>query len=179
MSIVSLDLETTGLDERIHEAWEVALVTEDGRTVCWHFPMRKRFLDMDNVALQIGHFDERYACEGRMAFRTMGKGSVETAPNHAVRELHDLTDGATLLGCAIQFDMRFLTDLYRGWGFEPNWHHRALDLGSYAAGCLGLPEPLSSARMAECVPNPEAHTAVGDARWNWKVYRRYQRFANG
>lgn len=175
MSIVSLDLETTGLDERIHEAWEVALVTESGEETCWQFPLRKRFNEASQKALEIGGFLERYSVERGLAMSDHGSGRTHLRPEWAAEQLHARTVGATLMGCAIQFDMRFLTELMRAYGVEPEWHHRSLDLGSYAAGVLEDVVPLSSAELAAGVPNPDAHTALGDARWNWEVYRWLRR----
>lgn len=174
MSIVSLDLETTGLDERVHEAWEVALVTEGGEETCYQFPLRKPMKYASLEALRIGGFVDRYQCQGKSDAYQEGS-STRFAESTAAHHLRVRTDGATLMGCAIQFDMRFLAELLRAHGQEPSWHHRGLDLGSYAAGAVGEPEPLRSADMAKrFARNDEAHTALGDARWNWQVYRYLQ-----
>lgn len=169
--LVSLDLETTGLDERIHEAWEVALVDEAGRETAYQFPLRKSLDDASREALRIGGFMERHEATHGGVFWGGHGWNRWVSPKGAARILQQRTKGATLLGCAIQFDMRFLTELLRAYGFEPEWHHRGLDLGSFAAGALGEREPLRSAVMAErIVPNDQAHTALGDARWNWSIY---------
>jgi hypothetical protein len=45
-----------------------------------------------------------------------------------------------------------------------------LDLGSYVAGSLAEDRPVGTEGIALYVPNDEAHTALGDARWNMEVY---------
>lgn len=168
MSIVSLDLETTGLDERIHEAWEVALVDDMGGVHCWQFPLRKRFMDTSPEALNIGGFHERYVVERGWCVTPFAASRYD--PELVAEIIAKRLEGVTLMGCAIQFDMRFLAELLRAYDVEPTWHHRALDLGSYAAGVFDKPEPMSSKTMQEIVPNHDAHTALGDARWNWQMY---------
>src|SRR6266540_869652 len=141
MALVSLDLETTGLDERCHEAWEIAYVTEGGDEFCYQFPLRRPHL-ADPKALEIGGFNERYwsgAFIAGKAYDSIQEGPV--TPRVAAAVIQKALRGATLMGCAVQFDMRFLAELLRSYGREPEWHHRVLDLGSFAAGCLGETQP--------------------------------------
>lgn len=166
--MLSLDLETTGLDERIHEAWEVSIVAYGGDAMTWQFPLRKKWTDRSEEALVIGGFHDRYRTERGLCWD--GEGTHMRA-DWVAESIAAITAGETLMGCSIQFDLRFLTDLLRFYNYEPTWHHRALDLGSYVAGCLNYSEPVSSSWMAEHVtPNERPHTAEGDAQWNWLVY---------
>lgn len=183
--MISLDLETTGLDPRRHEAWEIGLVTEDAYEYLWEFPVRN-LGDAEAGALQVsGYYDRRrlrgvaedLALPLEAALTGKRVGVTYISCEEAARDIAELTVGERLMGCAIQFDMSFLTALLQRYGAMPAWHHRALDLGSYAAGCAGAREPFASRTMAERVPNEEAHTALGDARWNWAAYRHFAEVA--
>ena len=196
--LISLDLETTGLDERVHETWEVGLVHEDGREWLFEFAPR-RLGEASLEALRINGYVDRATLEPMNPSpawetdATSGPGWVKgSAVAHSPSQkplntavacaatIAQITNGAQLMGCAIQFDMRFLAATLRRDAVNPRWHHRALDLGSFAAGRLGVPRPLSSQAMVEQVlPNDEPHTALGDARWNMAVYERLQRAGLG
>lgn len=174
MELISLDIETTGTDPRLHRPWEVALVAEDGTKYLWQLPLSERELsNASPEALKIGGFYERYDLEQaqhairQSALLASGAGQ---SPTEVAWEIARLTDGRILLGCAVHFDATFLGNWMRRQGVQPSWHHRHLDLGSFVAGFKGRPTPLSSRTMQEIVPNEEEHTALGDALWNWKVY---------
>jgi oligoribonuclease (3'-5' exoribonuclease) len=161
--LISLDTETTGTDLERHEIWEVALVLSDGDYLEYQFPVD--LANADPNALQINDFYERFY--------------VRPWSDKVLREqalgIARYTAKATLMGCAIGFDMKFLDKLLRKYHVGPAWSHRALDLGSYAAARVGAPLPLSSREMAENVANDASHTALGDAQWNWSVYHWYRR----
>lgn len=166
--IVSIDTETTGLDPRHHDAWEVALVLEDGQEACWQFSVD--ISAADGGALAIGGFYDRYLLHDRPNYAYQDWDGDFCSPLQSAKRIAELTEGATLLGCNPHFDAAFVTKLLRAQGLEPAWSHRFLDLGSYAAGRQRVSRPLSSQALAVTVANPSAHTALGDARWNMKVY---------
>lgn len=174
--IISLDCETTGLSEFKHEAWEIGYAALDGSVRrCWQLPLR-RPRAADKRALEIGQFARRYQynTEGRAVETQSGEDFWPWTVASSIAA--DLTD-ATILGAAVQFDLRFVAEFLRshlGDSRSRPWHHRALDLGSYVAGLERSPEPLSTSAMADIVPNEVAHTALGDALWNIEVYEHYR-----
>lgn len=192
--LISLDLETTGLDIQRHEAWEVGLAAANdaalekfaswrrGTTwLGWEFPVRD-LAAAEAGALQVNDYYQRAKVHpnGTLARRLHEPErslAAEKAPGNAALEIARYLDGACLMGCAVQFDMRFLEKLLLDYGVRPSWHHRGLDLGSYSAGIRGAAYPDSSGSMAEVIPNDEAHTAVGDALWNVKVFESLQQSA--
>lgn len=191
--IVSLDLETTGLDPERHELWEIGIVPLDASKPVLHYQVGCCALyNADPTALQIGGFYDRYgyppvASDGErlMPFvhdmtnpSVIGEGDSQRALDYtiepawsAARTIAEALDGATLLGAAVQFDAGFLGPWLRDVGFAPSWSHRMLDLGSFCAGAWGATAPLSTKAIAERFPNDAVHTALGDARWNMDVYR--------
>lgn len=176
--IISLDCETTGLSEFEQEAWEIGYAWVDGDLrKCWQLPLRKP--DATQVeALEIGHYSERAHPLQGLA-REMISGSSCHPALAATYIAHDL-EGATILGAAVQFDLRFVAEFLRYWlgdGQSRPWHHRALDLGSYCAGAKGTPHPSPTQTLADRVPNQAAHTALGDALWNIEVYKAYRELA--
>lgn len=180
--LISLDLETTGLDPERHQAWEVGLVDlRDNAEYWFEFPVRN-LRDAEAGALRVNDYYENNSVpEGVDWGLATGVAASPDAPNTNATGykldtlaylLARLTTGKTLLGAAVHFDARFLGDLIRYYGSAPAWSHRFLDLGSWAAGVLGYDRPLSTNELAgSVVPNDDAHSALGDARWNVDVYR--------
>lgn len=178
--LFSVDLETTGLDERRQEAWEVGIVIpaspgeperDTDVEILYQFPIR-RWAEAEPEALAVGQFHERYVSPpAGWAYDPAFKMHVKAI--EAARAIADLTAGLHPLGAAVQFDLRFLAELLRAWGQNPQWHHRVLDLGSFAAGVVGADGPIPTRTLSETlVENTAAHTALGDARWNLEVYER-------
>jgi DNA polymerase III epsilon subunit-like protein len=177
MNIVSVDIETTGLNHRRHEVWEAALVpinpafTND----CWCYQLPITDAGAEDAALKVGGFGERYTNPGAgLVTRRWPSGttSVEGLPGALNRMHHELT-GATLLGCSVHFDAAFLAELFARHGLTPEpWHQRYLDLGSFVGGAWGAKAALSSKAMPDRYPNEDAHDALADARWNVEVYKK-------
>lgn len=172
--LISVDIETTGLDPTRHEAWEIALVPmeQDTDLTPWHFHMPVTLVGAENRALEIGDFLKRYEAPPHgIARELVTKQSIHVGD--AVRAIQQRLSGNRLMGAAVHFDASFLRELFRRHGFEDPqpWHHRHFDLGSFAAGVLDQPEPMKSAQMQQVVPNEQAHTAFGDAQWNIEMYK--------
>lgn len=178
--LVSVDLETTGLDPERHEAWEVALVFEDGQWACWHFPL-KALHNAQPTALEVGRFYARYSYPRVNDAHLRGADRVYNPQKYrhqiyearlAARRIAELTAGKTLMGLNVgSFDQLFLAKLLWSWGVAPAWAHRYMELGSYAAAKLNRTHPASGSALAELVPNDNAHDALADAEWNWEAYR--------
>lgn len=176
MKLVSLDLETTGLDPTRHEAWEIAVIDVGEPKSFLHFMMPVTMVGAEAKALGVGAFKERYRYDERgMAIQHNGPGVSRQLPvGTVVDQLHEFVKDSRLMGCSVHFDAAFLSELFRKHGMDPiaPWHHRHLDLGSYVAGREESQEPWGSSSMqSEILPNNNPHTAFGDARWNvylWK-----------
>lgn len=128
--VIVVDTETTGLDLEhdipVEVAWQDYDTGESGCFVPSH--------DADSVlefgdptALEINGYRER------ILPRVQDDDGVEVA-----RLAHVLL-GSTLVGSAPAIDAAMLAKLFRAHRLPTRpWHHRVVDLGSYAAGVLGL-----------------------------------------
>lgn len=149
MTLVFLDIETTGLDPSRHEVWEIAYAVDDG-------PVRSSFVahgaaGADPVALRLNGYLQRFRGEPLLGL------TFES-------ELREVLKGATVVGANPAFDTGFLRER---WGDTP-WHHRLWDVEAYAAGVLGLDKLLGNAGVADTlrergftIPQPD-HTAAAD-----------------
>lgn len=186
MQLVSVDIETTGLDPQRHEIWEIAAVdVESGNKLGWKLPVYK-LQEAEPGALTVGGFYENGCkdpdyCESTVKVRAKPLDyptavrrythEPETALVGAVaEEVAKFLDGAALLGASVHFDAEFLREWLRQNRQCGTWHHRYLDLGSFAAGAWGAKQALSSKAMSDRYPNENAHNALADALWNIKVY---------
>jgi oligoribonuclease (3'-5' exoribonuclease) len=184
MDLISVDIETTGLDPQRHEIWEIACVrVKDGARIGWKLPFYK-LAEAEPSALLVGDFyangcpDPDYCKSTVKSFYNSGKRRIEpetSLPGAVAEEVAKFLNGATLLGCSVHFDAEFL----RAWLSQRNqcatWHHRHLDLGSFAAGAWGAKSALSGKAMSDRYPNPDAHNAMADALWNVQVYENIRR----
>lgn len=154
-----VDVETTGLDSRIHQPYEVCVWREDkSAPMTLVLPHSLEFADQG--ALKIGGYHAReftpYETDGQAERRLLIKALT----------------GATLVGSNPSFDAAMLT----GFIGAAVWHHRLIDVSQAAMWVLGLDRPLGLAKAAELLRErgltiPEAdHTAEGDVRATRAVY---------
>lgn len=155
---VFIDVESTGLDPRIHQPYEVCIWRED-----WEHPntfgLPHTLEYADQQALAIGHYWER-GCDYRQGDHTTARVIA--------KHLH----GVTLVGSNPAFDAAMLTRVIG----TPVWNHRMIDVSNVAMMVWDEPRPLG---LAECatrcrdagydIPEPD-HTAEGDVRCTRAVY---------
>ena len=184
MSIVFLDTETTGLNQREHEIWEIgAIVREDGAAdEEFRWQIRPRIDDADPKALEIGRFHERFAVpEFAAGARLNADGPFYYYKSiyELFSEVADVLKGSHLVGAVPSFDDAFLKEAFRIHSLEAGWHYHLCDVENLAVGYLAAKgEPLSppwdsdalSAKLGVKVSPDERHTALGDARWARDLY---------
>lgn len=156
-----IDTETTGLDARIHQPYEVCIWREDEdapRTL--ELP---HTLDLaDGAALRIGNYWDR----------VQSPWGIESSRVAVVRELVRHLQGVTLVGSNPAFDAAMLTRVIGA----PVWHHRLINVAEGGMWVFGWDRPKGLADVAnECrdrgydIPEPD-HTAEGDVRATRAVY---------
>jgi DNA polymerase-3 subunit epsilon len=162
VSLVFLDIETTGLDPERHEPWEMAYAVDDGPILSAVVPHTLSHPDPKALALN-GYLD-RYDVPTGPAFEDL---------------LRVRLDGATLVGANPAFDAAFLRTR---WGYGP-WHHRLWDVEAYAAGVLVLDKVPGLATIATMlrdlgreIPEPD-HSAAGDVATLRACFRALQDLA--
>lgn len=148
-----VDLETTGLDENLHEIVELAYAVEDGPIRSCRVAHSLR--NADPIALRINHYFAR---------------NLDSFPSHEDEQTWvafvDMLPGNTLAGANVAFDARFLA---KRLGVSP-WHHRLFDVEVYAAGAAnrapgkpaGLSDLVEAFREQDFDIPQSDHTAAGD-----------------
>ncbi len=162
--IVSIDIETTGLDPKKHKVLEIAAV--------WFEAGVEQVVQC--YVKQTEVFGNLYALNmNKKAIEQIVKG--EGIEESEVADFFDsrLPDFYTIAGCNFaNFDLRSLRKL----GWEPNCYHRIIDVGNlYWRAIDGdqLPSMQTCLRRAG-IPGNVKHTAIGDARDVLKLIRKYQ-----
>ena len=153
-----IDTETTGLDARIHQPYEVCIWREDEdepRTL--HLPHSLDYAD--GAALRIGGYFDR----GFEPFPDRGRAAADLTT--ALRDV-------TLVGSNPAFDAAMLTRFIGA----PVWHYRLINVAEGGMWVFGWDRPMGLAHVAaECrdlgyeIPEPD-HTAEGDVRTTRAVY---------
>lgn len=154
-----VDTETTGLDPRIHQPYEVCWWREDKdapRTV----DLPHSLLYADQQALGIGGYYDRL------------KRPFEDSDERHATGLMKALRGVTLVGSNPAFDAAMLTRVIG----TPVWHHRMIDVAQAAMWVFDWPRPKGLADVAMVcrdrgftIPEPD-HTAEGDVRTTRAVY---------
>lgn len=152
-----IDTETTGLDDRIHQPYELCLWRDD-----WDAPrtytLPHTLEHADLGALQIGGYYDR-----RIPHRT---------PSRDVNEIAGHLYGVTLVGANPSFD----AGMMRRYLGTAVWHYRPVCVSDRAAALFGWDRPRSLLDTAQAVrdagydiPTPN-HTAEADVRATRAVY---------
>lgn len=174
--IIVVDTETTGLGGAA-VILEIAAVNLDTGEELRIVPpvTRAQLAEASPEAMQINRYYER------------GVFKDILAPEHSYNQhmvLRRWLKDNTLAGSNPAFDAKMLAKhtfsdpdpQMMAWRFGSGWHHRLLDLSNYAAGVLGLALDELPGLHKVCeilgVPNPEAHTALGDAQATAECFRR-------
>lgn len=166
-----IDTETTGLDPRIHQPYEVAWWLEDEPhpRSAW---LRHDLTHADQGALRIGGYWDR------KAYAAQDDGWMYA---ESPRSLALVLEGVTLVGSNPAFDAAMLTR-YIG---APVWHHRHIDVSNVAMVVFDTDRPLGLADVAAAcrahghdIPEPD-HTAEGDVRTTRAAYEALREIRRG
>lgn len=162
MTLCFIDTETTGLDVRIHQPYEVCWWLEDeDQPITMRLP--HSLVHADQQALKIGgYFDRQISVEGEWT----------DTPDGMVTALARVLNGVTLVGSNPAFDAAMLTRFIG----TPVWHHRMIDVSNVAMTVFNLDRPPGLAACVELlagrgfeIPEPD-HTAEGDVRTTRAAY---------
>lgn len=186
--IVFLDVETTGLDPRHHEIWEVALISRevhapstDSSGSHTHSLPGRASPDLEEVwqlepdletaeamALRVGGFYERRKQQNLHGVRVSRPGAAFVAERLAER-----LSGALVVGVGPWFDMAFIGRFLARHGWAAAWDHRLVCAKLLAAGHLmgqgqRMEFPLSTSAVVGAVcpdfARSDVHDALMDAR---------------
>lgn len=168
-----IDVESTGLDSRRHEAWDIAVILrEPGFSDAQHqwFIKPARMTAADPAALRIGRFYERTAALKPAGSRE--KAPKWTDPAKLAPELARMLDGAVLVGQNTWFDAGFISAFLAAHSQVLTADYHWQNLGSLLTGWKagrGMPvavpgrlDDLAVAAGADLALY-DRHTALGDA----------------
>lgn len=180
--LITLDLETTGLDPTRHAPWEIAWVTalhdtevstltiDRSRSRMLRLPVDFQF---DPMAFRINRYPQRYPQASKhdpiVVLTEMVADIGSIAASGAPAPVH-------LLGAVPQFDHRML-ERWMGW-VHGGWHYHLIDVETLLAGSLHMPPPYNTnaltIAMAEILgiewDSSHMHEAMHDCRWNLHLY---------
>jgi oligoribonuclease (3'-5' exoribonuclease) len=168
--LVFLDIETTGLDPRVHDMLEVAMVVRDPFDEAVDeeigFAMAINLAAADPRALEVNRYQQRLP--------ELRRAQIDDAG--ALALLMTTLRGAIVVGNNVQFDLRFIEQFLVECESPDTtpWFYSPVDLKALAAGRLSMGEPpWSTNKVADAagVPIPDGyHSALVDAKWNRDVY---------
>lgn len=156
-----VDTETTGLDARIHQPYELCIWREDAEhPITWRLPHTLEYADP--FALTVGNYYER---EFYPFGSPMGRAGIAS-------QLIPQLRGVTLVGSNPAFDARMLEQFIG----TSVWHYRFINVAEYAMAVFDWDRPEGIAKITEMllsmgyeIPAPD-HTAEGDVRTTRAAY---------
>jgi DNA polymerase III alpha subunit (gram-positive type) len=169
MPIMFIDIETTGLDCRIHEIIEIAIITQysSGNVTKYHQRITiENWATVQPEALNINGYTE-------------DKWKDSKPMSEVIQEIHCHFKKGLVVGYNPSFDWGFLTAAFEKYGLDIPWRVRLIDLMPMVhfhlqpLGCPGL--SLDAVRKFLGWSMIDNHTAMKDTR---DVFRLYFLFKN-
>jgi DNA polymerase III alpha subunit (gram-positive type) len=160
--LIFLDIETTGLDPNRHQVWEIAYAVNDGPIECEVVAHSLAFADPKALEIN-GHTDR---CN------VITHSPAGYLGHDFEAKLEAALTGNTIIGANPAFDTAFLA---ARWRLAP-WHHRMIDIESYAMPFLHIGRPVGMREIAEALGAPRLpdHSAAADVealRWCYQELR--------
>lgn len=175
MSIIFLDTETTSLDRRTREIWEIGWIKRTSNEDLERHMFIEVDLEFADIAsLRIGDYFRRHPDPYRKRIPEQFNGTGAISAGQAAKRIAEEFQGATIVGAVPSFDEESMAGLLYRAGMTPTWHYHLVDIESMAAGRLQVKPPwnfntLLSAFGLEYTET-ERHTALGDARMVRDLY---------
>lgn len=163
-----IDIETSGLEPQYHDVMEVGYQITRG-------PSGPVIAERE-FSLP---FNGDKASEEALSINGWGKRKFagRVSPGQGAAYLREDLQGTIFVANNAVFDAGFLTEFLARQGKRPTWNRRLVNLKDVAAGRLGVAPPINSDRVGEhfgIAPPAVAHTALGDADWNRRVFAALQ-----
>ena len=175
-----VDIETTGLDARVHVIIEVGVVrvrqtwTIDEKPVFekifeWSVKIKPQHLEnADPVALRINGY--------------IASDWTESVPlENALREFAEKTEGAIMVAHNVAFDNGFMEENFARFHIANKMHYHRLDTVSLAFGLLHSAPDIGRYSLGELckyfgIVNERAHSALSDARADFELFKKLMDF---
>lgn len=167
MKVCIIDLETTGLDARIHEIVEIGAIVFDSETPhCIEEINLKvkpsKLLFADEAAMKINGYNEK---EWEDAWTIQG----------ALDVLKDKCHGAVFMAYNVTFDWAFIDAAYKATKIRNPFNYHKLCLMTYAWSKMPQATSLKLRDMCTALgiaPEPEVHRALNGAKRAFEVYKK-------
>lgn len=174
VKVAFVDTETTGLDPRIHNLWEIAIIQathdNDNKTLeiesenVWRFRVNLEFADP--MALKVTNYFKRQ------------EGMVYDNPLESAEKIARCFDGRHFVANVPDFDANMIKEFLRTFYQTNTWHYHLICCENLIAGKFRCPPPWKSDDLSKYwagidPPGPdEKHTALGDAQWAKRLYAK-------
>lgn len=169
------DVETTGLDPRIHHIWELAVIRResDGHETEHLWQIRPDLTGADPIGLEKNRFRERFAIPDgwdAASFTPDGNLLLKLTLPELLFDVQEVLngDGGVMVGSNATFDDTFIKKLLWANGRTVKWHYRPVCVATLAAGFLYGQAQQATKRTADPSWYGKVRERLG---WPWKSYQ--------
>ena len=171
-----VDIETTGLDARINEIIEIAVVRV--RQI-WNEGEKPKFEKISEWSAKIK--PERLYSVDPAALRVNGYIASDWTESILLKDALEIfvekTEGAIMVAHNVAFDSNFIEENFARFNIKNKMHYHRLDTVSLAFGLLhNIPEVGRFSLGELCkyfgIVNEKAHSALFDARADFELFKK-------
>jgi len=172
-NLAFLDLETTGLDIRIHSVVEIGIIT-DSNEYSWFMELsQSELLHASREALELNKYFERLETESPI-WKPEDRAGV-------AKDVSEILNNKFIVGANSSFDAKFISKFLLGHGFDLGWNYKIIDVYSMALGHAGANHPnitmdnirdyIREELKVPITPKALRHQALYDAKWAMDIYQ--------
>ncbi len=174
--LVFVDIETTGLDARMHEIIDIAVVRVRQTWTDGESP-RFDLIDEWSTKIQPENIASADPASLRIAGYTVTGWTGATTIVAALQEFAQKTDGAIMVAHNVAFDAGFLDTAMARYEIKNTMHYHRLDTVSMAYAVLHSTPDVGRYSLAELckyfgIENKNAHSALADARADFELFKK-------
>ena len=171
-----VDIETTGLNSRMHEIIEIAVIRVKQTWILNQKPTFEKMFEW-SVKIKPEHLELADPVALRINGYIASDWKESVTLQHALNEFIEKTDGAIMVAHNVAFDSEFINAKLFDFNIQNKMHYHRLDTVSFAFGKLYSAPEVGRYSLGELckyfgIVNEHAHSALSDAQADFELFKK-------